>query len=340
MNAQNRITIDDVAKLAGVSIATVSRVLNDTGKVAAATKERVLAAVAELDYVPHAGARGLAGSRRHTIGLIFPGMGDAFLTELLIGIDQQITDAGYELLLYSTRLRNRDQTIQSIPLGEHNTDGLIIYASSLTEAEIRRFYERGFPVVLLHQSAPEGLAIPSVTFENKAGAETAVNHLINLGRRRIVYLTGPEGNEDSQWREMGYCQALAEHGIPVTSELIAMGGFHDTTSEVTVRQLLADGVEFDAIFAGDDRSARGALLALQQAGKRVPEDVAVVGFDDASYARYLTPPLSTVHAPIAESGREAAEQITRLIQGEYTDMLTLLPTELIIRESCGAEINN
>lgn len=335
MSPQTRVTIDDVAKLAGVSIATVSRVLNNTGKVASATADRVQAAVAELDYVPHAGARGLAGSRRNTIGLIFPGMGDAFLMELLTGIAQQITDAGYELLLYSTRLRNRDQSIQSIPLGEHNTDGLIIYASSLTEDEIRRFYDRGFPVVLLHQSAPEGLAIPSVTFENKAGAQTAVTHLLNLGRRRIIYLTGPEGNEDSQWREMGYCQALAEHGIPVTSELIAMGGFHDTTSEATVTQLLADGVAFDAIFAGDDRSARGALLALHQAGKRVPEDVAIVGFDDASYARFLTPPLTTVHAPIAESGRKAAEQIIRLIQGKTPDMLTLLPTELIVRDSCG-----
>jgi DNA-binding LacI/PurR family transcriptional regulator len=184
------------------------------------------------------------------------------------------------------------------------------------------------------------LDIPSVTFENKAGAETAVSHLINLGRRRIVYLTGPAGNEDSQWRELGYREALAAHDIPVDPDLIALGGFHDTTSEATVKQLLQKGVAFDAIFAGDDRSASGALLALHQAGKRVPEDVAIVGFDDASYAGFLTPPLSTVHAPIAESGRKAAEQIIRLIQGQDADMLTLLPTELIVRNSCGAEINN
>lgn len=335
MSPQTRVTIDDVANLAGVSIATVSRVLNNTGKVAASTAERVQAAVAELDYVPHAGARGLAGSRRNTIGLIFPGMGDAFLTELLIGIDQEFTDSGYELLLYSTRLRNRDQSIQSIPLGEHNTDGLIIYASSLEEFEIQRFYNRGFPVVLLHQSAPEGMTIPSVTFENKSGAQTAVSHLINLGRRRIVYLTGPEGNEDSQWRELGYREALAENNIPFVPELVVCGDFNDTVAETAVTQLLQSGVEFDAVFAGDDLSARGALFALQQAGKRVPEDVAVVGFDDASYARYLTPPLSTVHAPIKESGRKAAEQIIRLIQGETPDMLTLLPTELIVRDSCG-----
>jgi len=335
MNPQSRVTIDDVAKLAGVSIATVSRVLNNTGKVAPATADRVQAAVDELDYVPHAGARGLAGSRRNTIGLIFPGMGDAFLTELLIGIDQEITDAGYELLLYSTRLRNRIESVQSIPLGEHNTDGLIIYASSLEDAEIERFSGRGFPVVLLHQSAPDGLEIPSVTFENKSGAKTAVSHLINLGRRRIVYLTGPEGNEDSHWRELGYREALAENDIAVVPELIVFGDFNDKVGEAAVTELLQAGIEFDAVFAGDDLSARGALFALQQAGKRVPEDVAIVGFDDASYARYLTPPLSTVHAPIEDSGRKAAEQIVRLIQGKRADMLTLLPTELIVRESCG-----
>ena len=340
MSPKTRVTINDVAELAGVSIATVSRVLNDTGKVAPKTVERVQTAVKELDYVPHAGARGLAGSRRNTIGLIFPGMGDAFLTELLMGIDQEFTDAGYELFLYSTRLRLRDDTKSPIPLGEHNTDGLIVYANSLDDHEIRRFYDRGFPLVLLHQSAPEGMAIPSVTFENKSGAETAVTHLIELGRKRIVYLTGPEGNEDSYWRELGYREALAAHNIPFAPELVAFGEFHDITAEATVEKLLEDRVEFDAIFAGDDRSARGALLALQKAGRRVPEDVALVGFDDASYARYLSPPLSTVHAPIEDSGRRAAAQIIRLIQGKEADMLTLLPTELVVRQSCGGSSAN
>ena len=336
MSPQSRVTIDDVAELAGVSIATVSRVLNNTGKVAPQTAERVHAAVAELDYVPHAGARGLAGSSRNTIGLIFPGMGDAFLNALLVGVDQQFTEEGYELLLYSTRLRTRQGIRPQIPLGEHNTDGLIIYAGSLEEAVIQRFYERGFPLVLLHQSAPEGLQIPSVTFENKAGAQTAVSHLINLGRQRIVHLAGLEGNEDARWRALGYREALASHNIPFVPELVVTGGFDDKVAETAVTQLIQSGIEFDAIFAADDRSASGALFALQQAGKRIPEDVAVVGFDDASYARYLTPALSTIHAPIEESGRKAAEQIIRLIQGEEADMLTLLPTELIVRESCGA----
>jgi LacI family transcriptional regulator len=335
MNPQSRVTIDDVARVAGVSIATVSRVLNNTGKVAPETAERVHAAVAELDYVPHAGARGLAGSRRNTIGLVFPGMGDAFLNELLVGVDHLFAEEGYELLLYSTRLRSSQQSSMSIPLGEHNTDGLIIYAGSLETSEIQRFYDRGFPQVLLHQSAPEGMQIPSVTFENKAGAQTAVSHLINLGRRRIVHLVGLEGNEDAHWRELGYREALAEHNLPFEPELVVTGGFDDKVSETAVAQLLESSVKFDAIFAADDRSASGALFALQQAGKRVPEDVAVVGFDDASYARYLTPALSTIHAPIAESGRKAAEQIIRLIRDQEPDMLTLLPTELIVRESCG-----
>lgn len=340
MTSPSRATIDDVAKLAGVSIATVSRVLNKTGQVSSKTAEQVYAAVAELDYVPHAGARGLAGSKHNMIGLVFSGVGDAFLNELLLGIDQQLTDAGYELLLYSSRLRSQVQPNPPIPLGSHNTDGLIVYAGSLDETEIRRFHAQEFPLVLLHQSAPEGLTIPSVGFENKAGAITAVSHLLSLGRKRIVYLAGPTGNEDSYWRELGYREALSAHDIPVASELIVSGDFNESVAETAVTQLLQSGIEFDAIFAADDTSASGALFALQQAGKQVPEDVAVVGFDDASYTRYLTPALTTIHAPIEESGRNAAEQIIRLIQGKEADMLTLLPTELVVRESCGEKIGD
>jgi LacI family transcriptional regulator len=210
-----------------------------------------------------------------------------------------------------------------------------VFAHSLDESELRRFYERGFPLVLLHQSSPEGLQIPSVTFENKQGAQSAVAHLLQCGRRRIVHLRGPEENEDAYWRELGYRAALAAHNLPVEAELVVLGDFDDVVAETAVSHLLAAGIPFDGIFAGDDESARGALLALQEAGVRVPDDVAVVGFDDASYARYLTPALTTVRAPIELSGRQAAAQLIHLIRGEPAEPLVLLPTELIVRESCG-----
>lgn len=340
MNTRSRVTIDDVAREAGVSIATVSRVLNKTGPVAEATAARVEEAVAALHYVPHAGARGLAGGQRRTIGLIFPGLADEFLSELLKGVERQFQDEGYKLLLYATGWQQEELALADIPLGEHNTDGLLVYAGSLSEAVLRYFYERPFPLVLLHQSAPAGLAVPSVTFENKEGARQAVAHLLACGRRRIVYLRGPEGNEDSFWRERGYEEALAAYGLTPEPALVTQGDFDEQVAETAVAQLLQAGLAFDAIFAGDDKSANGALYALQQADKRVPEDVALVGFDDARFSRYLSPPLTTVRAPIEESGRLAAEKLAKLIRGEAVELLTLLPTELVVRESCGGALVN
>ncbi len=334
----SRVTIEDVAQLANVSTATVSRVVNKTGPVAEKTVNRVLAAIEQLDYMPHSGARQMAGGRQNLVGLIFPGIGDPFLAELLLGIETCLVEEGYELLLYCTQGRSSEDRRAFLPLNEHNTDGLIVFANSLSEAELRRFHSHGLPLTLLHQTPPAGLDIPCVTVENKAGAAKAVSHLIACGRKRIAFLAGPKGNEDSGWRELGYRETLAAHGIPFRPELVADGGFSAALSETAVAQWLQDGVELDAIFAADDNSAQGAIFALQRAGKRIPEDVAVVGFDDVNYARYMMPPLTTVRAPIGEAGRKAAEQLIKLMRGETADPLTLLPTELIIRESCGSHL--
>ena len=337
-NPRSRATIDDVAKLANVSTATVSRVLNKTGQVASNTSDLVMAAVNQLGYVPHSGARQMAGGRPNLVGLIFPGIADPFLSEMLQGIEEQLTAEGFDLLLYCTQNRSKQSHKGFLPLNEHNSDGLIVFANSLSEEELTRFHSRHFPLVLLHQTPPTGLNIPSVTVDNKDGAYEAVSHLINCGRRRIAFLAGPEGNEDSNWRELGYRESLAEHGIQFRPELVKRGDFSATVAETAVAHWLLDGVGLDAIFAADDNSAQGALFAVNHADERVPEDVAVVGFDDVNLARYMTPPLTTVRAPIKDAGRKAAEQLIKLIRGQTADSLTLLPTELIIRESCGSHL--
>ena len=334
----NNSTINDVAALANVSTATVSRVLNKKGPVAARTVERVYTAIAELDYVPHSGARQMAGGRKNLVGLIFPGIGDPYLAELLMGIEQRLVEEGYELLLYCTQGHSSQDRRAFLPLNENNTDGLIVFAHSLSETELRRFHKRNLPVVLLHQTPPTGLDIPCVTVENKKGAANAVAHLIACGRRHIAFLAGPEGNEDSYWRELGYRETLVAHGIPFRAGLVKNGGFAAALSETAVTEWVKNGTEIDAIFAADDASAQGAIFALQQAGKRVPEDVAVIGFDDANFAHYLNPPLTTISAPIQEAGSKAAEQLLKLMRGETAVSLTLLPTELIVRESCGEKI--
>jgi DNA-binding LacI/PurR family transcriptional regulator len=221
-------------------------------------------------------------------------------------------------------------------LGEHNTDGLIVFTQSIDEKELGRLYALNFPTVLLYQTPPSALNIPSVTIENKSGARMIVEHLIQVHhRRRIVFLRGPEGNEDSKWREGGYREALKANGIPFDPSLITVGGFNEDEARDAMQELLIDGVEFDAVFGGDDDTAAGVISALTLAGIRIPQDVAVVGFDDVPIARYLRPALTTVRAPIEQVGREGVRQLVRLIRGQQAEALVLMRTELVIRESCG-----
>nr|HNH80249.1 substrate-binding domain-containing protein [Anaerolineales bacterium] len=177
--------------------------------------------------------------------------------------------------------------------------------------------------------------------ENKDGAEMLVGHLIEKhGRRRIVYMQGPEGHEDSHWRERGYREALEKRNIPFDPELVVDGAFDEEQACTTIQQMLMDGIEFDAVFAGDDDAAMGVYRALKLAGRIIPDDVAVVGFDDIQFARYISPALTTIRAPIEEVGREAVRQLIHLLNGQQAQSLVLMRTELVIRESCGCALSN
>ena len=165
-----------------------------------------------------------------------------------------------------------------------------------------------------------------------------VNHLIEKhNRRRIVYMQGPEDHEDSLWRERGYREALEIHNIPFFPELVIVGDFDEEQAYYAIQQMLVDGIEFDAVFAGNDDAAMGVYRALKMAGRIIPDDVAVVGFDDVQFARYISPALTTVRASIEEVGRESVRQLVKLLNGQPAQPLTLMPTELIIRESCGCK---
>lgn len=329
-------TIADVAQKAGVSIATVSRVINGVTPVSAKTAERVHAAIHELSFVPHSAARMLASRRTNTIGLLLPEISGAFFSPMLRGIEAAAREAGFNLLIHTTDEPHRTPHARR-PLGEHNTDGLLVFTDSLDDSELARLHKTGLPLVLMHQSS-EQLNIPTITIENKDGAVRIVDHLIEVhDRHRIVYMRGPARHEDSVWRERGYCESLEAHGLSIDPVLFVDGSFNREIARDSIIDLISQKVDFDAVFCGDDDSALGALTALHESNRLIPDDVAVVGFDDVPFAPFLSPPLTTVRAPIEQVGVEAVKQLVRLIRGEQADQLTLLPTELVIRKSCGCK---
>lgn len=333
---RSRATIDDVAQKAGVSTATVSRVINNTGPVAQKTRMLVLSAIEALNYRPKSAAQVLASKKTNTIGLLLQAISGEFFSPMLRGIESAASENGYNLLIYSTQESHPTDPVFPVPLGEHNSDGILVYVNSLNHNELTRFYQIGFPVVLIHQTPPVGIQIPCVTVENKSGARRIVDHLIDVHHYyRIAFMSGNVDQEDTHWRELGYRESLASHGIKFDPELIASGDFDRQAARIATNNWLKAGVNFDAIFAADDEMAIGILNALDQAGIKVPEDIAVVGFDDIYLSRYLTPPLTTVRAPTEQVGREAIQLLIKQIGGQRSESVILLPTELVIRQSCG-----
>ena len=327
-------TIADVARLAGVSPATVSRVLNQSAPVIPETLEKVKVAMAALNYIPSPAARVLAGNKTKTIGLVLPSISEPFFVPLLCGIELSTSLAGYNLLIHTTTHKPDPQQYQM--LGVHNTDGLLVFSDSLSNEELAQLSKSGLPMVLIHQDTPPGMKIPSITIENKDGARQIVEHLIKVhGCRRIVHLLGPKGVNDGLWRERGYRQALQENGITYDPELVLPGDFNAARAAASVRELLDRKIVFDAIFSADDGSAFGALSALLKAGLRVPEDVALAGFDDVDFAGHAQPPLTTVRAPTQKVGEEAVRLLLHLIQHETAEEVILLPTQMVLRRSCG-----
>jgi DNA-binding LacI/PurR family transcriptional regulator len=328
-------TIRDVAKLAKVSIATVSRALNQSdAPVAPKTLERIQKAVAKLNFVPHSAARSLSSSKKNTIGLLLPHIGwDDYFPPLLRGVEMGAHENGFDLLIASRRFNDANGYRA---IGPHNTDGIVVFTDSLSNEELIELHKKNFPFVLLHRTPPDNLPIPHVQFENKAGARKIVDHLIEVHHcKKIAFLSGPQGNEDSYWREMGYRASMEAHGLKIDSDLIAPGNFEDADARLAVEKWLGKKKKMDAIFAADDDSAFGALEALKDAGRLVPDDVAVVGFDDLPTARFCNPPLTTVRATISDAGYRATQMLAELISGNETQSLALLPTELVIRRSCG-----
>ncbi len=337
--ARRQARSQDVAKLAGVSRTTVSFVLNDVPgvKITDETRRRVLQAARELNYYPTAAARSLASGKTKRIGLVL-GEGqrrlaaDAFLPAFLQGVTASVHRRGYLLVLQMAEDVPSHEAYSKL-IREQQVDGLILSGPRSDDPLLPELAEDGFPLIL--HGRLSDCSLPCVDVDNKAGAYQATTHLIGLGHRRIGFISNaPLSYAGAQARFAGYKQALREHGIPVLDELVRTAAFLPETGQAAIGELLALSERPTAVFAASDVVAIGVMSGIQAAGLAIPEDIAVVGFDDIFLAAHTQPPLTTVRVPAYGLGWTAAEVLISLIEGDEASSVTL-ETELVIRDSCG-----
>ncbi|MDX6561352.1 MAG: LacI family transcriptional regulator [Gaiellales bacterium] len=329
---RRRPTIYDVARLAGVSTATVSRALNGTGQVADAKRIAIDAAVEQLGYRPNTIARSLVTRSTQTIALLLPEITNPFYADLVTGIQQLTLERDYTMLLCTTDFDAEQEERYLRLLRAKHVDGALVDGLVLPPERIARFVEDGFPIVCLDRDV-NSRAVPLVQVDNRMGARLATEHLLALGHTRIAHIMGAP-LRISEERLLGYQGALTRAGLAPDSSLVALGDFTETGGHDAMEELLAAGSGLTAVFAANDLSALGAINAIVASGRSVPGDVSVVGFDDLRLARYTSPPLTTVRQPAREIARHSTELLLGMIAGRQPGKLHhLFPPELVVRSS-------
>lgn len=339
------VTIYEVAEKAGVGIGTVSRVLNDSPQITPATRAKVLKAIKQLNFQPHAMAQGLARRKTHTIGVIVPFFTGYFYVELLRGIQQALSENNFDLILYGVDdLQKKEASFKRV-LQQRRVDGVLLLSMPITAPFVKEFKRRKLPLVLVDAFHPK---FDSITVNNEAGAYHAVRHLIEAGYRKIAIVNGHWESKPAQERLAGYKRALAEAHLSMPAEYVLSSdgleqstatndGFSKETGYRATQQVLAlNGTRPEAIFAASDIQALGVITAMRERGLRIPEDLAVIGFDDIELAQLIG--LSTMRQPIREMGKLAVDCLLTKLKGEAetTNVHHSFETELVVRETSGA----
>jgi LacI family transcriptional regulator len=329
------ITIKEVAREAGVSVATVSRALNDKGPVAEDTRRRIQEVAQRLRYVPHGAARSLITNRTSTIGVLLPDLYGEFYSEVIRGIDRMARRRDYHLLVSSSH-NVRTEVEAAFRAMRGRVDGLIVMTPDIERQTLEANLPASLPVVLMNCRV-EGDAYDSINIDNYGGAWAVVRHFIDLGHRRIALIKGPPRNLDSSERLRGFRAAMRELGGEWALELELDGAFTEESGHGAAVQLLDLQPRPTAVFASNDSMAIGALSAFGDAGVRVPDDLALAGFDDIPIARFMTPPITSVHVPISELGSRAMDRLLVALEmeNEHERRHERLPTRLVVRSSCG-----
>jgi len=328
------ITIIDVAREAGVSYATVSRVINNKAHVKPEKREAVLRAMNRLGYVVNQQARGLASGRSQVIGLLVQNLGNSWMGAIIRGIDEQLSTTGYDIMLYTTHRRKESEMAYVGAISRGMADGLLLILPRDPQAYLESLRRQRFPHVLIdHQGIDDQGAAVGVA--NWDGAYAATRYLIELGHQRIGFITGNLEMASATERLAGYQAALTDHDIRSDPTLVVEGNFLQPRGFTAGQILLSLPERPTALFASNDSMAFGVMEAARDRGLRIPDDLSVIGFDDIAEAATVHPPLTTVRQPLEQMGRTAARMLLRLIEAPETPVeRIILATELIIRNSC------
>lgn len=332
------VTIKDVAREAGVSVSTVSRVLTQNAPVKRETRERVQTAIKELGYSPNALARSLRKKFSRTIGLVIPDISNPFFPDIAKGVEDTAKEAGYHVILCNAgnNPQREEEAIQL--LKERQVDGVILVSSSPVGAYLQKFSE--MKIVIVDRELQD-MEVDTVICDNVSGSYLATRHLIELGHRDIAIVTGSMGLNTTRDRLLGYEKALKEKGLPVLEDWIWKAGFSFDHGYNVTEENLKTGNMPTAIFASSDIAAVGVISALEKHGLKVPEDISVVGFDDITLSTLVKPTLTTVTQPTYQMGKEAVELLVSGIKrGRKKAKRIVLPTNLVVRNSSGLRANN
>lgn len=324
------VTVLDVAREAGVSASTVSRILNGTARVAAEKRNAVEEAIRRLDFRPNQSARSLKMGRTMTIGILAQDIDSPFFTRAMRGIEERLAGTGYAPIIVSGHWNATEEAERIRLLMARNIDGLVILTGHLDERQIVEFARHQPIVVTGRRLTADNLL--STSLDQSLAGYLATRHLLSLGHRRIAHIAGPSDHSDAIERHAGYLRAHEEAGLAADPALTVQGDFLETGGLMAMNRLLDGGHPFTAVFAANDQSAYGARMAMYRRGIRVPDDISIVGVDDLPASAFLTPPQTTVRQPIYEIGRHAASALLRLLGHEVT-LDEVPPLELVVRET-------
>ncbi|WP_324717414.1 LacI family DNA-binding transcriptional regulator [Carboxydochorda subterranea] len=326
-------TIRDVARAAGVSEATVSRAINQAPGVSARTRERVLAVARDLHFTPAPVARRLRGARTGLAGVVVPDLSASFFVEIIQGIEHTLSLNDYRVLVCDARNDRSREEAHIRWLADGTVDAILLLAPTTTDAFIAEVASQGPPVAVFGRVVSGG-PVTSVTVANRQAAEQATEHLISHGRERIAFIAGTPGIPDGEARLEGYRDAMQRHGRE-SAIAVEVGHFSEEGGRAALRALLERRPPPDAILAANDEMAMGVLVGARELGVRVPEDIALVGFDNIRCARLVTPALTTVHQPKLDIGFRLAQSALDRLKGVAGHEQWVLPADLVVRRSCG-----